>query len=113
MNIRVSEKHGVNPSMVCCPVCGKEDSIALLGKLKGDVEAPRNIPNNQPCDDCEGYMEQGIILIQVKDDDPEYRLGGFIVIKEEAASKAFPDADLSKRVLLVADSIWKHLFGKE
>lgn len=39
--IRVSEKHGVNPSITICPICGKETSIALLGKLKGDKEAPR------------------------------------------------------------------------
>lgn len=35
-NIRLSEKHGVNPSITICPICGKETDIALLGKLKGD-----------------------------------------------------------------------------
>ena len=38
-NIRLSEKHGVNPS------------IALLGKLKGDKEAPIKIIGDL-CDDC-------------------------------------------------------------
>lgn len=49
--IRVSEKHGVNPSITICPICGKETGIALLGKLKGDKEAPM-IMLSDPCDDC-------------------------------------------------------------
>lgn len=40
-NIILSEKHGVNPSITVYPICGKEIGIALLGKLKGDEEAPR------------------------------------------------------------------------
>lgn len=49
--IRVSEKHGVNPSITICPICGKETGIALLGKLKGDEEAPMRMLSD-PCDDC-------------------------------------------------------------
>lgn len=49
--IRLSEKHGVNPSITVCPICGKETGIALLGKLKGDEEAPRKIIGDI-CDDC-------------------------------------------------------------
>lgn len=50
-SIRLSEKHGVNPSITICPICGKETGIALLGKLKGDKEAPRKIIGDI-CDDC-------------------------------------------------------------
>lgn len=50
-NIRLSEKHGINPSITVCPICGKEIDIALLGKLKGDEEAPRKIIEDL-CDDC-------------------------------------------------------------
>lgn len=49
--IRVSEKHGVNPSITICPICGKETGIALLGKRKGDKETPRKIIGDL-CDDC-------------------------------------------------------------
>lgn len=49
--IRVSEKHGVNPSITICPICGKETGIALLGKFKGDKEAPMRMLSD-PCDDC-------------------------------------------------------------
>lgn len=75
--IRVSEKHGVNPSITICPICGKETGIALLGKLKGDKEAPMRMLSD-PCDDCisklgddkiyiiainnQGYDTKGIII---------------------------------------------------
>lgn len=75
--IRVSEKHGVNPSITICPICGKETGIALLGKLKGDEEAPMRMLSD-PCDDCisklgndkiyilaindQGYGTKGIII---------------------------------------------------
>lgn len=29
--------------MVVCPICGKAESVALLGHIKGDREAPRYI----------------------------------------------------------------------
>lgn len=53
--IRVSEKHGVNPSITICPICGKETGIALLGKLKGDKEAPRKIIGDL-CDKCKARV---------------------------------------------------------
>lgn len=75
--IRVSEKHGVNPSITICPICGKETGITLLGKLKGDKEAPMRMLSD-PCDDCisklgndkiyilaindQGYGTKGIII---------------------------------------------------
>lgn len=60
--IRVSEKHGVNPSITICPICGKETGIALLGKLKGDKEAPRKIIGD-PCDDCVSKLGNDKIYI--------------------------------------------------
>lgn len=76
-SIRLSEKHGVNPSITICPVCGKDTGIAILGRLKGDEEAPRKIIGDL-CDDCisklgndkiyilaindQGYSTKGIII---------------------------------------------------
>ena len=34
MSVRLSPKHGLNPSLVVCPICGEPTSIALLGRLK-------------------------------------------------------------------------------
>lgn len=34
--VTLSKKHGLNPSMAVCPICGKVESVALLGHIKGD-----------------------------------------------------------------------------
>ena len=41
--IELSPKHGVNPSILHCECCGKDYGLALLCKLKGDVEAPKDV----------------------------------------------------------------------
>lgn len=65
--IRVSEKHGVNPSITICPICGKETGIALLGKLKGDEETPRKIIGDL-CDDCISKLgDDKIYILAIND----------------------------------------------
>lgn len=80
----LSPKHGVNPSMVKCIVCGKEYSIALFGRLKGDVEAPREIYEGL-CPDCQKIIDDGntfIIEVEKYEENP-YRTGRLIAIKKE------------------------------
>lgn len=60
--VTLSKKHGVNPSITVCPICGKEIGIALLGKLKGDEEAPRKIIGDL-CDDCISKLDNDKIYI--------------------------------------------------
>lgn len=53
MSIKISKKHGVNPSIVKCIYCNQEIGIALLGKLKGDEEAPKYCNMSPlPCAEC-------------------------------------------------------------
>lgn len=52
MSILLSEKHGLNPSVCVCPVCGKDMAIALFGRLEGDAQAPAVTKNSELCDDC-------------------------------------------------------------
>lgn len=40
--VTLSKKHGLNPSMAMCPICGKAEGIALSGHIKGDEEADFN-----------------------------------------------------------------------
>ena len=48
-SIKVSEKHGVNPSMEVCFICGQDTgAILLLGRLPGDKEAPRHAATGTP-----------------------------------------------------------------
>lgn len=59
-SIELSPKYGVNPSLLQCPVCHKDTGIALLGKLKGDAEAPKYM--NELCDDCKKEYTVGIVV---------------------------------------------------
>ena len=102
-SIKLSEKHGVNPSICKCFFCGKPKGVALLGKInKQDDEAPREICiDYEPCDECQANMDLGITLIGVEttpimDHQPPiqrtpthdfYPTGSWCVISEEAARR--------------------------
>lgn len=88
-SIKLSPKHGVNPSVLHCFICGKEIGLALLGKLKNDAEAPHDISNpNEICDDCRKQIEAGNkFFLEVKDNtdhnNPE-RTGRMVCVRGEA-----------------------------
>ena len=96
--IRLSEKHGVNPSMEVCFWCGEVKGIALFGKMKGDVEAPRHVVlNYEPCDKCKEGMNSGFTIMEATErnnGNPEiqkgvYPTGRWSVLKTEAAERIF------------------------
>lgn len=71
-SIKISPKHGVNPTIPICFFCGEEkQEIALLGKIGGkseDLEAPRHmVLDYEPCDKCKEQMKLGVVLIPVSD----------------------------------------------
>ena len=72
-SIQLSPKHGVNPAIPICFWCNEEKNMLYLpGQMKGDIEAPRNsVWDMEPCDNCRDLMDQGIILISVKDGEME------------------------------------------
>lgn len=92
--IILSEKHGLNPSITHCECCGKEIGIALFGKLKDDVEAPRDIAMGL-CDDCKKVIDSGgLMIIEVKDGESgknPYRTGRIVGITKEAKEKMFKE----------------------
>jgi len=85
-SITLSPKHGVNPSITHCEVCGKEIGIALLGKLKNDAEAPRDIYMGL-CDECQKVIDQdGLMIIEVRDGETgnnPYRTGRIIGVSKD------------------------------
>ena len=85
--IKVSEKHGVNPSIDTCFYCGKETGIALFGKLPNDKEAPaRTCSSLEPCDECKEKYKDYLLLIEVSDDSTDKKVnvtGRWIGIKKE------------------------------
>lgn len=116
LNIKVSEKYGLNPSMERCFFCGETKGIAFMGKLEGDVEAPKFvILNYEPCDKCKEQFNKGVTCIEVANEpimpgQPEIREGLYptsrlAVIKVEAAIDLFADADDGCKDLKEGNSI--------
>lgn len=116
--IRLSEKHGVNPTLVICFYCNKENGeLALLGQLPGDAEAPRKAAIDQvPCGACKKLMEMGVILISVDEAKTEdqrnpYRTGGWVVVRDEFIGRLISNEELradilKKRVSFITNEIW-------
>jgi hypothetical protein len=116
MSIRLSEKHGVNPSLAICFFCGKDTGeIILPGRLPGDAEAPRRaVWGYEPCPQCAQFMGQGVILISVRAEErnPD-RTGGWVVVTDDFITRALtPEAAgsiLKARVAFVSDAAWDKL----
>lgn len=88
-DIKLSEKHGINPSQVICIFCGEAKAIALVGRLPGDAEAPRKILQDyDPCDKCKEDMDKGIALIGVTETD--FTDGKFPPISIQDGKKLWP-----------------------
>ena len=118
MTIRLSYQHGVNPTIPKCFYClDDKNEVLLLGRLPNDERAPRGMCFDQePCDKCKDWMEKGVLLISVKNGEPDdpnnpYRTGGWTVVTENAIRKIiqpeeFAEAILKKRVAFVPDDAW-------
>ena len=71
--IKMSEKYGLNPSITTCFWCGKDVGIALFGRTKGDVEAPKRVcVDLEPCDECAKRFSEGVHFIEVSTDGSRY-----------------------------------------
>ena len=89
--ILLSPKHGVNPTLLKCFWCGGDAGIALLGKLKGDAEAPRKICLNlEPCDACKAKFKQGVQLIEVTDDGSRFKGNDAFALKDPDGHTHWP-----------------------
>ncbi len=131
-NIILSPAHGVNPSVTICIVCGKDDGIALLGRIRrgedNDAKAPRQIPSNEPCEKCKADMEEhrklGFMFIVVQDDfdrakeedDRRFKPRGvspwcffhsYQVVKRDAEFLA--DYDTSKGAAYICESLARQI----
>jgi hypothetical protein len=97
MSIRLHREHGVNPTIPVCYFCGEDkNEVVLLGAgYKG--EAPmRMLMDTHPCEQCQEYMEQGVILMGVDpdksaDEENPHRTGHFVVVKDDAIERVFDD----------------------
>lgn len=101
-SITISPKHGLNPSILKCPICGKDMGIAVLGKLKGDAEAPKEMNNNELCDDCK---KKYITLLIVEKEEPKPHIINIAYIKREVVVEHLRDNDK----LLITKDIFDEL----
>ena len=90
-SIRLSEKHGVNPSMNVCFYCGEVTGIALMGKISSkdnpDVQAPRQVCTSvEPCDSCKEKYKDYVLMVEAKSGDPKKPepTGRWFALKKEA-----------------------------
>jgi len=87
--ITLSQKHGVNPSMTTCFYCGEVTGIALLGKLKGDEEAPKYMCNSvEPCDKCKEKYKDYVLVVE-KPSPEENPTGRWFAVKKEAMAQDY------------------------
>lgn len=112
MSIKLSKKHGVNPSVTRCECCGKEIGIALFGRLKGDAEAPREVAMGL-CDNCKKVVEQkGLLIIEVRDGETgknPYRTGRIIGISQQAKERMFND--INSPICYMEQSLFSKVFN--
>jgi hypothetical protein len=131
MPLYLHKKHGANPSMTQCFYCGKGKEILLVGASTGkfkeagvavskDGKMPMyaGVFDMEPCDECKGYMEQGILLISVRDGTEDrgpdaYRTGGWVVVKDKPFKECFgwlPEELLAslvkQRWSYIPDTVW-------
>ena len=113
--MKLSNQHCVNPTIRVCFFCEKDKDIALLGKLKGDVKAPkRMLMDYQPCDACRKKMSIGTAVIEVVTTDnglPPIKegvwpTGRWVVLKKDVAYKLF---NSTNPICLMNESLFQKL----
>ena len=99
--IKISPKYGVNPTIPVCFWCGKQkNEIALMGRMKGDIEAPKNmVLDYVPCEECQSHMAMGVTVLEASDHPNTegqppmqkgvYPTSRFVVVTTECADRVF------------------------
>ena len=101
--IKISPKHGLNPTIPVCFWCGKQkNEIALMGRMENDIEAPKNmVLDYVPCEECQSHMAMGVAVLEASDHPNTegqppmqkgvYPTSRFVVVTTECADKVFSD----------------------
>ena len=119
--IRMSGKHGLNPTILQCAWCGEpKNEVAILGELPGDKKAPMySVLDYEPCDKCKEMWNQGVACFEVTD-APEsirpalsgnwYPTGRYSVITCEAAHRIFEEPYEKGQRVMLDEETYNQLF---
>jgi len=113
MSLRLHPKHGLNPTLSVCIICGKETgTIALLGATyKG--EAPmKMVTEIEPCSNCKKkYLKEGTMLVAAEEDHKgrPKPTGDIIVITDEAFQRLFNKPPPPGKMHFVGPSLLDYL----
>lgn len=131
-NIKLSPKHGLNPTIPVCAWCGKpKNEIALMGHIKTnkrgeDPEAPKNcVLDYEPCEHCKEQWSQGVAILEATTERPTpyrppmkqengvdiYPTMRMVVIKAESASQIFGQEMSAGQTVLLEDKAFEQIFG--
>ena len=109
-SITLSKKHGLNPSLTSCPICGKETGgIALMGRLKDDAEAPKHCVTSlfDLCDDCKARLDKAVLIYEMDRENNE-PTGRYIFVPKDAIKVEVP-----KGIALMDINEFKQMFEDE
>ena len=103
-DVILSKKHGLNPSIVICPICSKEESVAILGYIKGDKEAPRYIQGDI-CDECKAKVADNKCFVISVDEDQ--RLKHYTIVSKDIFTQKIEDC-----AVLMKEADFNAIFDK-
>jgi hypothetical protein len=109
--------------MAQCFFCGEDSTILLDRRLRKTLPRQVGVVDMEPCNDCKGYMEVGIILISISDDTSKesmkgpipnpYRTGAWAVVTPDYIERMFEDDykdfALNHRFTFITDEAWDRL----
>ena len=122
----ISGKHGVNPSMAVCFFCNEAKEIVLFGKLKKDVEAPREVLiDYEPCDKCKEKFKEGVTVVAVTteqqyknqpsitthNDEELYPTGAYVVVKPKVFNNEYKAGEIITMDREIFQKLFKNIRG--
>lgn len=114
-HIQVSEKHGINPSICLCPICRKDNGIVILGKLKGDIKAPKYIIGRDLCDECKKQVSDGKMFFIEVNNTSDGKVIGYtgrtIIMNKEDAKRLINDDEIAVGYIYIKEDDFKRIFG--
>lgn len=115
MSIKISKEHGINPSICLCPICRNETGIVLLGKLKGDIKAPKYIIGRDLCDKCKEQINNGKVFFIEANSSSTGEIISFtgrtIIMNKEDAKHILNDNEVAIGHVYIDKNNFERMFG--